>query len=150
MKKLLTVLVIFVMGFAAIILVLKMSEENAQPSLTEISISDESESITETPAETDPEPTTSTEATDETLPPEIMSRLDEILPEFGSLEKMFLIPQLIDIVENGKEIPDFVVKIFQDKQIDLGDDEGKSYKEQLSDFVAKYKEEILDWLKNQQ
>ena len=156
MKKLLTVLVIFVLGFAAIILVLKMNEENANSSLTTILNSSESETTGEIVSETSPlptpspEPVTIPEQIDETLPPDILSRLDEILPEFGSLEKMFLIAQLIDIVENGKEIPDFIVKIFQDKGIDLDGASGESYKEQLSDSVAKYKEEILEWLKSQQ
>lgn len=74
MKKLLTVLVIFVLGFAAIILVLKMNEENANSSLTTILNSSESETTGEIVSETSPLPTPSPE------PVTIPEQIDETLP----------------------------------------------------------------------
>ena len=166
MKKLLTIFVILLLGFAALVYTQKRNEGKSTPSLstrmqtehsyieTEATTQAETETETATRETSWPELPSETEtspaSTEESLSPEEEAKLEGILPELGVLERLILVPQLIDVVENGKEIPDLVVELFKQKDINLGDAPGETYKEQLQYYIDNYKEEILEWLKSQE
>ena len=159
MKKLLTVFVILVLGFAAIIFILKQKEEQSLSASADnySTASIEAEKTNDTNQESIHvedngsilESSIAETYVKQELTPEIEAKLKTIIPDMGGLEKIVLIPPMIDAVENNKEIPDLVVKIFDEKNVDLGDVEGDTYKEKLNFYVETYREEILQWLKSQ-
>ncbi len=137
MKKLLTLLIILVIAFAGLIIYLKQKGETVEFEqepplfLTDSEHSEEEEKLHETSRS------------------DVLATLESLLPEIKDVEKLLSIPQVIDFLKDEEDIPDSVIEDLEVEDIDLEGVQGETYKEKLSFYLKKYKDEILAWMNAQ-